>query len=144
MPLQKEFHVIGCSTLLFLFVKIEIRNLQHLLDQGWQFLREFHSSRNRGVEEWQIYIPREFRGMIYSILSSKTLWNYDVFKFPKKHFFSYSTMQWVKSKKIKALISQIPIIGILFLGLTHFKGQGRNPYKKGSLFGKFQDTKISF
>ena len=31
--------------------------------QGWQFLGEFHSSRNRGVEEWQIYIPRGSRNM---------------------------------------------------------------------------------
>ena len=30
---------------------------------GWQFLGEFHSSRNRGVEEWQIYIPRGSRKM---------------------------------------------------------------------------------
>ena len=31
--------------------------------QGWQFLGEFHSSRNREVEEWQIYILRESRKM---------------------------------------------------------------------------------
>ena len=28
--------------------------------------------------------------------------------------------------------------------MCHFRCYGRNPYKKGSLFGRFEDTKISF
>ena len=31
-----------------------------------------------------------------------------------------------------------------FLDLSHFRGWGRNSYKKGFIFGRFEDTKISF
>ena len=31
------------------------------LTQGWQFLRLYHSSRNRGIKEWQFNIPRGSR-----------------------------------------------------------------------------------
>ena len=40
----------------------------HSSNQGWQFLGEFHSSRNRGVEEYEIYSlgsSGNFRGMSY-------------------------------------------------------------------------------
>ena len=34
-----------------------------MMDSEWQFLGEFHSSRNRGVKKWQIYIPQGSRKM---------------------------------------------------------------------------------